>query len=241
MIYDVGQPETAKHDTVIRVDNVSKAYELGKRKIQVLSDFNLNVHSQDFIIIYGPSGCGKSTLLNIMIGAEEITSGRVVVRGQNIFSLPEDERGVFRCKKIGVVYQMPYWVKSLNTLQNVALPLIIEGVTEKKAKVKAAELLEKLKVSDLAYQKPTQLSGGEQQKIAFARALVSDPHIIVADEPTGNLDTSSSDEIMSIFHDLNVEMKKTIILVTHNQAYWSLGTRRIEMRDGQIINEVVHG
>lgn len=231
----------ANHEVVIKVENVSKVYDLGNRKIQALSNLDLNVHSRDFMIIFGPSGCGKSTLLNIMTGAEEATSGKVIVRDKNIFNMSEDERGIFRSKKMGIIYQMPYWVKALDVVQNVAMPLLIEGVKEKKAIVKAHELLEELKISNLAVHNPGQLSGGEQQKIAFARALVTDPHIIIADEPTGNLDSSSSNEIMSIFSSLNLEKKKTIILVTHNQAYWNLGTKRIEMQDGQITDEVECG
>ena len=229
------------HEVVIKIEDVSKVYDLGKRKIPALSNINLDIHSRDFVVIFGPSGCGKSTLLNIIIGAEELTTGKVIVRDKNLFNMTEDERGIFRSKKMGVIHQMPYWIKSLNVVQNVALPLLIEGTKEKKAIKKAMELLEDQKMTHLATQNPAQLSGGEQQKVAFARALVTDPHIIVADEPTGNLDTTSSGEIMAMFDTLNLGMKKTIILVTHNQAYWDLGTKRIEMQDGQIIDEVENG
>jgi len=229
------------HQDVINVENVSKVFDLGKRKIQALSGVNLNVKSKDFLIIYGPSGCGKSTLLNIIAGADEPTGGKVIVREKNIFNMTEDERGIFRSKKMGIIYQMSYWIKSLNVVENVAMPLIIEGVKARRAIDKAMTLLLELKIDKLAAHNPTQLSGGEQQKIGFARALISNPHIIIADEPTGNLDSTSSDEVMSLFHTLNVQYKKTIILVTHNQAYWDMGTRRIEMKDGTIVKEVNHG
>ncbi len=229
------------HQSVITTENVSKVFDLGKRKIQALSNINLDIKSQDFLVIFGPSGCGKSTLLNIIAGADEPTSGTVIVRDRNIFNMTEDERGIFRSKKMGIIYQMAYWIKSLNVVENVAMPLIIEGARAKKAVEKAMDLLRELKIDKLATQNPSQLSGGEQQKIGFARALISNPHIIIADEPTGNLDSTSSDEIMSLFHTLNIQYKKTILLVTHNQAYWDMGTKRIEMKDGNIIKEVSHG
>lgn len=230
------------HSTVlIKAENVTKYYDLGQRKVEALRGVDLEVHERDFAIIYGPSGCGKSTLLHIITGADAPSSGQVFVGEKNIFSLDEDTRGIFRSKKMGIIYQMPYWIKSLNVVKNVALPLIIEGVGQKTAVKQAMELLQKLKIEKFAYQSPTQLSGGEQQRVGLARALISDPLIIIADEPTGNLDSSSSDEIMSFFHSLNVEMKKTIVLVTHNQAYWEMGTKRIEMKDGRVDRVVNHG
>ncbi|MEI8143089.1 MAG: ABC transporter ATP-binding protein [Candidatus Berkelbacteria bacterium] len=243
MIDDIEKLETAEpcHETVIKVENVSKSFDLGSRKVEALKEANLEVKSRDFVVIFGPSGCGKSTLLNIISGADEPTTGKVIVRDRNIFKMNEDERGLFRSKKMGIIYQMSYWIKSLNVVENVAMPLLIEGIKEKQAIARAMDLLEELKVSKLATQIPTQLSGGEQQRIGFARALISNPWIIIADEPTGNLDSTASDEIMALFNTLNVEMKKTILLVTHNPAYWDLGTKRIEMRDGQIIKEVNHG
>jgi putative ABC transport system ATP-binding protein len=236
------EEQIPKHQTVIKVENMSKVFDLGKRKVQALSNINFEIKSGDFLIIYGPSGCGKSTLLNIIAGADTPTSGEVTVRDRNIFKLTEDERGIFRSRKMGIIYQMSYWIKSLNVIENVAMPLIILGVKEKKAVEKAMELLTELKIEKLATQIPTQLSGGEQQKIGLARALVSNPHIIIADEPTGNLDSTSSDEVMALFQVLNIVKKKTIIWVTHNQSYWTLKrTRRMEMKDGTITNEVNYG
>ena len=229
------------HETAIKIEKVSKVFDLGNRKIQALGEIDLEVKGRDFLVIYGPSGCGKSTLLNIIAGVEEPSTGKVIIRDKNIFHMNEDERGIFRSKKMGIIYQMFYWMKSLNVVENVAMPLIIEGVPEKFALKRAAELLEELNIGKLATQRPPQLSGGEQQKIAFARALISNPHIIIADEPTGNLDSSASDEIMSLFVSLNTEKKKTIVLVTHNQSYWDLGTERLEMKDGLIVRKVNHG
>lgn len=230
-----------EREIVMEARNVSKTYDLGHRKVEALRGVNLEVRERDFVIIYGPSGCGKSTLLHIITGADDPSTGEVLVRDRNIFKMTEDDRGIFRAMKMGIIYQMPYWIKSLNVAENVALPLIIEGMKEKKALQKAMVKLSALDIERFAKQSPTQLSGGEQQRVGLARALVSEPAIIVADEPTGNLDSSGADEIMSLFHTLNEEMKKTIILVTHNQSYWELGTKRIEMKDGNIIDEVYRG
>lgn len=229
------------HATIIHLAGVTKTYTAGSREIQALRGIDLEIKSTDFMVVYGPSGCGKSTLLNIIAGAEEPTGGRVTVRDQNLFKMDEDGRAAFRSQKLGIVYQMPYWIRSLNVVENVAMPLIIEGIQERKAVKRAGDLLEELGIGALALQRPTQLSGGEQQKVGFARAVIANPWIIIADEPTGNLDTTASDEVMSLFNTLNVKKRKTIVLVTHNPAYWQVGTRRIEMRDGQILKDTIHG
>ena len=228
------------HDVVIDVEEVKKNFIVGSRVIQALKLVNLQVRATDFLIIFGPSGCGKSTLLNIILGLDKPTKGKVRVRGTDVYGLDEDQRAAFRAKKMGMIHQMPYWIKSLNAIENVALPLVIEGGQEKKAMHRAREIMQDLGITELSKQIPTQLSGGEQQKVGLARALVSDPWILLADEPTGNLDSKSGDEIMSLFKLLNQKHKRTIILVTHNEEYWQLGTRRIEMRDGEIVEEVNH-
>ena len=225
---------------IIRIENASRYYGGGGAQVNALNDFSLDIYARDFIVVCGPSGCGKSTLLNIITGLEEPSLGRAIVRGENMLDMDEDGRGVYRSRKMGVVYQRPYWIRSLNCLQNVALPLILEGATERVATRKASELLDKYHLAGLERQDPSNLSGGEQQKLAFARALVTNPGIIIADEPTGNLDTTASDEMMSLFHDMHIGERKTVIIVTHNQAYWNLGNRRIEMKDGRLIKDIAH-
>jgi len=233
------KPES-KHETIIKVKGVAKDFAVGKNTITALKNIDLEVKSTDFIVIFGPSGCGKSTLFNIILGLDEPTKGEVTIRDTKIYKLGDDERSKFRAKKIGMVYQMPQWIKSLNVIENVAFPLIVEGMKEKDAIVKAHHTLSDLHIADLSKQLPTQLSGGEQQRVGLARALVSNPWIIMADEPTGNLDTTSGDQIMSILTELNVKSKRTIMMVTHNGAYWDCGTRRIGMRDGQITEDTRH-
>lgn len=228
------------HEPVIEIKDVSREFYVGKNQIKALENIQIQVAPADFIVIFGPSGCGKSTLLNTILGLDEPSKGEVRIRGTNIYKLNDDARAKFRAKKIGMVHQMPYWIKSLNTVENVAMPLIIEGVPEVEAIKHATHVLEQVNISKLAKQRPTELSGGQQQRVGLARALVSNPWIIMADEPTGNLDTTTSDEIMAVFDRLNVEHKRTIILVTHNTAYWELGNRRIEMKDGKVVKDTSH-
>ncbi|MFA5157618.1 MAG: ABC transporter ATP-binding protein [Patescibacteria group bacterium] len=235
-------PEDLKqHETIIGVNNVDKDFVVGKNTIQALKSVNLNVKSTDFIILFGPSGCGKSTLFNIILGLDKPTKGDVTIRGTKIYDLDDDERAMFRAKKIGMIYQMPYWIKSLKVIENVALPLMVEGEKETEAIKHAQKMLSDIGIADLADQMPTQLSGGQQQKVGLARALVSNPWILMADEPTGNLDSVSGGEIMKIFRDLNQKYKRTILMVTHNEEYWDFGTRRIEIRDGSIVKDTNHG
>jgi len=233
--------EHHSREPVIETENLEKKFKVGKSQINALRGVTLKVLPEDFIVIFGPSGCGKTTLLNIIAGIDQPTGGKVLVRGHNIFHLNEETRGVFRAKKFGIIHQMPYWVKSLNVLNNVALPLLIEGVGRHSALDHAQKTMKELGLENLSKQRPTQLSGGEQQKIGFARAMVSNPFIILADEPTGNLDTAGADEIVNLLKSLNKDHHRTIILVTHNEEYWNLGNRRIEMRDGQIVKDSNHG
>jgi len=230
----------SKHEVIIKIDKVKKDFVVGDNVIHALGEVDLKIESTDFVVIYGPSGCGKSTLLNVILGLEKPSAGTVTIRETKIYSMDDDERSKFRAKKIGMVYQMPYWIKSLNVIENVALPLIVEGMKEKEAIRHAVSILTELNITKLAKQRPTSLSGGQQQRVGLARALASNPWILMADEPTGNLDSSASDEMMALFDELNRKYKRTIIMVTHNPAYFEIGTRIIEMKDGQIIKDTKH-
>ena len=229
--------EKIKHEKIIDVSNLKKNFKVGDNIIDGIKEIDLKVYATDFLVVFGPSGCGKSTLLNIIAGIDTPSEGEVIVRDTNIFKLNEDQRAKFRAKKMGIVHQMPYWIKSLSVVENVAIPLIIEGEKPKYARNKAKELLNEMGISKLSYQHPNQLSGGQQQKVGIARALICNPWILMADEPTGNLDSTSADEIMSLFDSLNKDRKRTIMMVTHNSAYWGIGTRRVEMKDGLIVKE----
>lgn len=230
-----------KHEIVVSVEDLTRDFIVGDNKIKAIGGIDFKIYSADFVVIFGPSGCGKSTLLNLILGIDTPTTGKIIIRDTDIFKLSEDKRAYFRLSKIGMVHQMQYWVKSLSVRENVAMPLIIKGITERDALERADAIMEELSIGELAIQKPTQLSGGQQQKVGLARALVTNPWIIIADEPTGNLDSKGADEIMDTLLDLNRTHKRTVILVTHNDKYWEYGNRRIEMIDGKITKDNNHG
>jgi len=227
--------------TVIKIRNLHKSFGTEENINYVLKGIDLKIYSGDFTIIFGPSGCGKTTLLNTMIGLEPPTKGEVFVRGKEITAMEENERSNFRANKFGIVYQMPYWIKSLNVLENVSLPLTISGAIEANALKRAEKILAEVGLSEQAKQIPTELSGGEQQRAGLARALVSWPWIIVADEPTGNLDVESGRKIMDLLKTLSQNQKRTIILVTHNIDYLVYATRTVAMEDGLIIGDSKQG
>ena len=224
-----------KSKPLIQINGVYRNFRAGRKEIPALRGVDLEIDKGDFIVILGPSGCGKSTLLNIITGIDKPTDGEVILGGHQFSRMPPIKRSFVRSKNFGIIYQLAWWVKSLDVLGNVALPLYIGGYGEDQANDYAREALKEFHVEDLGGQMPTELSGGEQQLVELARALVTDPPIIVADEPTGNLDSASSDNMMSYFDVLNREHKKTIILVTHNTSYWELGNKRAEMKDGKIV------
>ena len=227
-----------KKEEVIKIKNLGKTFESkdGKIKYNVLKDINLSIQTGDFCIIYGPSGSGKSTLLHHIIGLETPTTGEVIVRGTNVTKLSNEERAIFRSEKFGTVYQMWYWIKSLNVVENVAMPLLIKGMSKKEAIRKALRGLEDIGMNDYAKKYSAELSGGEQQKVLMARALVNNPWIIIADEPTGNLDTHSADQVMQMLQKLNVIHGRTIIMVTHNLIYLPMASKKIALKDGMVVS-----
>ena len=222
---------------VLETKNLTKIFYQGATAIRAVDRVNLKIYSGDFTIILGPSGCGKSTLLHLLLGLEMPTEGKVFLRGTDLYSLSEDERAKIRAKKFGVVYQLSNFIRSLNVVENVAFPQIMEGRDEASAKKRARDVLKLVGMARYANSNPQDLSGGEQQRVAVARALVWAPWIIVADEPTGNLDTKTGWEMIKLLEKINREGKRTILLVTHNPAYWSVGNRKLLMKDGQIIKE----
>ncbi len=222
---------------VIKAEGLYKAfYTPAGGPYLVLKDVNIAIKPGEFVVIFGPSGCGKTTLLHTLIGLEEVTKGSVYYSGKKISDLREEQRSAFRTHKIGIIYQAQYWVKSMNVIQNVGLPILISGGTEIEAYEKAKDALQEIGMSQVAFMKPNRLSGGEQQRVGFARAIVNNPDIIVADEPTGNLDSDSADRVIGLLKHYNRKQKKTIIMVTHNLAYLKHATKIIALRDGQTVN-----
>ncbi len=224
-----------ERNVVIDIKNVNQSYEIGDEKTEVLKDINIKLKEKTFNIIYGPSGSGKSTLLNVMAGLQKPTSGEVFFLGRNIYKLSPDELAHFRANEIGIVYQQNYWVKSLNVLENVSMSLYFSGCSRFSANYFAKEALEKVNMLSYANKYPTMLSGGEQQRVAVARALVSNPEFIVADEPTGSLDSANGNMVMELLQKCKNELGRTVILVSHNMEYIPLADHLLRIEDGRII------
>jgi len=227
-------------ETILEGIDINKMFKVGNGMVQVLKGVNLIVKKGEFIILFGSSGCGKSTLLNILLGLEIPSGGKVMFLEKDLYSYNEDERSQFRKENVGLIYQQQNWVKALNVLENVAFPLTLRGILQEEKDQKANEMLEMVNMKDFSNQAPTELSSGQQQKISYARALISNPALLIADEPTGNLDSKSSTELMDMFKEYN-ERGNTIILVTHDLKFLDYATRSVNMSDGIIVGEYLRG
>ncbi len=220
--------------TLIKLEDVWKTYDLGKIKLDVLKNVSLEINYGDFAIILGPSGSGKSTLLNLVSCLDVPTKGKISFEGKDISRLSEDNLSEIRGKKIGFVFQRFNLLTHLTALENVLVPTIFQGIPEERATKKAKDTLTELGLASRLNHRPSELSGGESQRVAIARALINDPDIIVADEPTGNIDSKTGERIMSILEDLNKKKKRTIIMVTHDNELISHGNRIIKIKDGEV-------
>lgn len=219
---------------LIKVANVSQSFKVGEDTIDVLKNINFNIGDNTFNIVYGPSGSGKSTLLNILTGLQKPTAGKVTFKAEDVYSYSSNRLAHFRANYIGFVYQQNFWVKSLNVIENVSIPLYFLGYSRLKALPIAKLSLERVEMLHQAKKSPLLLSGGEQQRVAMARALVADPMFIIADEPTGSLDSTNGGKIMQLLKDSRDQLKRTIILVTHNMEYLPLADHLIHIEDGQV-------
>ena len=223
-------------ESLIKLENLWKIYQLGEIELTVLRGINLEINPGAFVTIMGPSGSGKSTLLHIIGCLDLPTKGKVFWQGQDISKLSEDDLAQIRGKKIGFVFQQFNLLPNLTALENITLPMVFQGVSEQQRKKRAKELLTSLDLEKRISHRPSELSGGEQQRIAIARALVNDPEIVVADEPTGNLDSTTGKMIMEILIELHQKEKKTIIVVTHDPHIAGYTEEVINIKDGQIIH-----
>ncbi len=221
---------------IISIQGLNKVFKVGKENVQVLIDINLDILPGEFVVILGPSGCGKSTLLNTIIGLETPSSGFVKIHGHNIYNLNEDVKTAFRQKNFGVVHQQSNWIKSLNVIDNIAFPLNAIGYRHKRSVIKAKNSLSMFAMEGYSKHSLSELSGGQQTKVAVCRALITNPPIIMADEPTGNLDTASAVGVMNQFEILNREYRNTIVMITHNPIYTEYATKVVNMMDGRISN-----
>lgn len=220
---------------VLEIEDVSKSYTMGKLNVPVLDGINLTINEGEFAAIMGPSGSGKSTLMNLIGCLDKPTSGRIIIGGMDISILSDIELARIRGKKIGFVFQTFNLITRLTAQKNVEMPMVYQNVPASSRGKRAAQLLEMLGLKDRAHHKPPELSGGQRQRVAIARALANEPEIILADEPTGNLDSKTGKEIMQIFDKLHDD-GKTILMVTHDQGLADNCERIIRLKDGRIEN-----
>jgi len=219
----------------IKVDNVHKTFLVGDQEIPVLKGISFDIEEGDFLIIVGPSGCGKSTLLNTILGLEEPNVGKIIFYGTDLYDkTTEDDRADIRKQLAGLVYQQSNWIKSLNVVENVYFPLTLLGRGEEECHNSAMEALKKVNMEKWAYYAPTELSSGQQQRVSLSRALIHNPELIVADEPTGNLDYESGQKVMQLLYDLCKTGRRTIIMVTHDLEYIKYANKIVQMLDGVV-------
>jgi putative ABC transport system ATP-binding protein len=221
---------------MIYLENVSRDYGDGKI-VHALKGINLNIGYGERVAVMGPSGSGKSTLLNLVCGLDEPTSGVIKIDGVNIASLDDDARTRLRREKIGMVFQTFNLLPTLTVLENVSLPLRLQGIARKTAEKRALTMLGKVGLDGRTTHRPDQISGGERQRVAIARALIFEPPVLLADEPTGNLDSTTGEEILSLLDTLHRVFKTTILLVTHNEEAALHCDRIVRLRDGKIVND----
>jgi putative ABC transport system ATP-binding protein len=224
--------------TVVQLENLEKSYQLGKTTVQALRGVSLSLHEGEFMVVMGPSGSGKTTLLNIIGTLDKPTSGRALIDGEDIAKMNDEQLTKLRRYKIGFVFQFHNLIPVLNALENVQLPLLTAGTGRKASEERATELLTRVGLKDRIDHLPDELSGGEQQRVAIARALANHPRIILADEPTGDLDTKTGSEVVQIMYDLAKQEKTAVVVVTHDPIISSRADRLFEMRDGRISETV---
>ena len=220
-------------NSVINIENISKSYFMGKHELKVLKNISLDIFKNEYVALMGPSGSGKSTLMNILGCLDTPTEGTYILNQHDVSKMEDNELAEIRNKEIGFVFQQFNLLPRLTALENVALPLVYSGMARKQRNERALEVLEMVGLTDRSHHKPNELSGGQGQRVAIARALVNKPSIILADEPTGNLDTKTSEEIMEIFGTIHAG-GNTVVLITHEVDIANYANRMIRLRDGII-------
>lgn len=227
-------------DPLVKLENVSVIYNEGQgvKELTALKDITLEIYPQEFVIFFGPSGCGKSTLLNVVAGLERISRGRVLVGGQDIAHLTDEEMATYHRHQMGFIFQAYNLIPTLTVGENIALPQMFEGVARGDYIKRAMELAVRFGIAEHTGKIPSELSGGQQQRVGIARAIVNNPSLILADEPTGNLDSKNVRLVLDVFQEFNLKEKRTIIYVTHSPSHLSEVDRVFYIKDGRIVNEV---
>jgi putative ABC transport system ATP-binding protein len=218
---------------IIQLNAIQRNFQVGDQQVQALRDINLNINAGEYISIMGPSGSGKSTLLNMIGLLDRPTAGHYQLEGQDVTTLSDTQQARMRREKIGFVFQFFHLLPRLSAAQNIALPLLLSNVSEKQRRKKVTLAMEQMGIADRAEHRPDQLSGGQRQRVAIARAMVINPTVLLADEPTGNLDSASGIEMIKILEQLNAN-GLTLLVVTHDEALGKRATRRLHMVDGAI-------
>ena len=224
---------------IIHLENIRKSYYLGKNELQVLKGISLDIFKNEYVALMGPSGSGKSTLMNLLGCLDTASAGKYVLNGKDVSRMPDNDLAEVRNKEIGFVFQQFNLLARLTAAENVALPLVYAGIGKKERNDRAMEVLKKVKLDDRSHHKPNELSGGQAQRVAIARALINNPSIILADEPTGNLDSKTSYEIMEIMEKIHND-GNTVILVTHEEDISLYAHRIIRLRDGEVESDHVN-
>ncbi len=222
---------------IVELQEIRKTYRMGLVTVEALRGVSLEIHSGDYISIMGPSGCGKSTMLNLLGCLDRPTSGRFLLGGQDVSQMDDDALSSIRGSRLGFIFQSYNLIQQLTVVENIEIPLYYQGWPEAESRSVAKELASRVGLEERFDHKPYELSGGQQQRVAIARALVNDPLVILADEPTGNLDSASGTEILKVFDELN-DQGKTLILVTHDNDVSDRATRAIRLRDGVVESDV---
>jgi putative ABC transport system ATP-binding protein len=222
---------------MISLQNVSRYYAAGERSVHALESVSLTIARHQFVAVVGPSGCGKSTLLHLIAGLDRPTAGEIVVDGLNLTTADDGALTNFRRRQLGLVFQFFNLLPTMNARENVSLPLLLQGIPPDEATARAQELLGLVGLTNRAGHFVHQLSGGEQQRTAIARALVHRPSLLIADEPTGNLDTVSAERVLALLQHIAREQLTTLILVTHSAEVAAAASRQVEFRDGKIVND----
>jgi putative ABC transport system ATP-binding protein len=223
--------------SLIVAENLTKIYGSGDTAVTALDHVNLNVDAGEFVAVMGPSGCGKSTLLHLLGGLDRSSAGHVTIDGHNLTELSDDALTELRRRRIGFIFQFFNLIPVLDAVENVALPVTLDGARPAEAREKAVAWLEKIGLADRLRNRPDQLSGGQQQRVAVARALVAEPALILADEPTGNLDTRASDEIAALLRQVSREWGRAVVMVTHDPRIAAYADRIVFLKDGRVESE----
>jgi putative ABC transport system ATP-binding protein len=224
-------------DSIITATGIHKSYDTGTVKVNALRGVELIVERGEMVAIMGPSGCGKTTMLNCLSGLDEIDTGQVIIDGVVLHDLPDDDRSDYRARNMGFVFQLYNLLPVLSAVENVELPLLVSGVNPSEARRRSMDLLELVGLTERAQHLPGELSGGQRQRVTIARALVNQPSIVWADEPTGDLDSETAGEIMDLMCKLNVDNGQSFVLVTHSDDVGARAHRIVRMRDGSIVDD----